>query len=46
MEHLTHSEETLKKVHEALLEQGISGQQAIDVVAAIQNKGILFREVI
>lgn len=42
--HETHSENTLRKVYEALLEQGIYGQQATDVVSAMQNRGILFRE--
>lgn len=42
--HETHSEDTLRKVYEALLENGIYGQQAIDIVNSMQNKGILFRE--
>lgn len=40
----TYDEETLRKVYEALLENGIFGQKATDIVSAIQNKGILFRE--
>lgn len=43
-ENTTFSEETLKKVYEALLENGIFGQKATDVVSSIQNKGVLFRE--
>lgn len=40
----THTEDTLNKVYEALSENGIVGQQAIDAVSTMQNKGILFRE--
>lgn len=40
----TFSEETLKKVYEALLENGIYGEKATAVVNSIQNKGVLFRE--
>lgn len=42
--HEHHDEDTLKKVYEALLEEGIYGQKALDVVSAIQRAGILFRE--
>jgi hypothetical protein len=41
---LHYDENTEKKVYEALLESGIFGQQALDVVKALKNKGILFRE--
>jgi hypothetical protein len=44
MENLIHTPETMKKVYEALLEEGIYGPQAFAVVTAMQNKGILFRE--
>lgn len=37
-------EDTLRKVYEALLENGIYGQQALDIINTMQNKGILFRE--
>lgn len=43
-DHEYHDEDTLKKVYEALLEEGIYGSKALDVVSAIQNNGILFRE--
>jgi len=39
-----YDENTLRKVYEALLEAGIFGQQAVDIVHNLQNKGILFRE--
>lgn len=42
--HEFHDEGTLRKVYEALLKEGIFGQKATDVVSAIQNEGILFRE--
>lgn len=43
-EHVTHNEDTLRKVYQALLENGIYGQKATDVVNSMQNLGILFRE--
>lgn len=39
-----HNEETLVKVYKGLLEAGVYGQQALDVVNSLQNQGILFRE--
>ena len=43
-ENTTFSEDTLKKVYEALLENGIFGEKATAVVNSIQNKNVLFRE--
>lgn len=40
----TYSEDTLRKVYEALLDNGIYGEKATGIVSAIQGKGILFRE--
>lgn len=42
--HETYNEDTLRKVYAALMHEGIYGQKALDVVSAIQNEGILFRE--
>lgn len=39
-----HDEDTLRKVYEALLKNGIFGQKATDVVSDILNAGVLFRE--
>jgi len=39
-----HDDDTLFKVYKALEESGASRQQAIDMVSAMQNRGILFRE--
>lgn len=41
---VTFDEGTLVKVYQALMDEGIVGQKAVDVVTAMQNKGILFRE--
>lgn len=41
---LTFSEETMFKVQAAITANGIWGQQALDIIAAMQNSGILFRE--
>ncbi len=41
---VTFDENTLRKVYEALLENGIYGQKALDIVNSMQNRGILFRE--
>lgn len=38
------TEDTLRKVYEALLENDIYGQKALDVVNSILNKSLLFRE--
>lgn len=43
---LTHSEGTLRKVYEALDVLGITGDQAVDVINEIMNRGIVFREVV
>ena len=43
-EELHYDENTLRKVYEGLLAAGIFGQQAVDAVSEMQNKGILFRE--
>lgn len=42
--HEYHDEDTLRKVYEALMAEGIYGQKATDLVSAMQNRGILFRE--
>jgi hypothetical protein len=39
-----HDETTLHKVLDALAECGIVHQAAADVITAMQNRGILFRE--
>lgn len=39
-----HDENTLQKVYQALLDAGIYGQQAVDAVSNMQNRGIYFRE--
>lgn len=44
MSNETFDENTLRKVYEALLENGIYGQKATDVVNSMQNRRILFRE--
>ncbi len=43
-EELHYDEDTLRKVYEGLLAAGIFGQQAVNAVSEMQNKGILFRE--
>ena len=43
---LAHGEDTLRKVYEALDVLGIEGDQALDVVNEIMNRGIVFREVV
>jgi len=43
-ENIYFDEDTLKKVYEGLLAAGVFGQQAVDAVNQIQNRGILFRE--
>ena len=43
---LTHGEGTLRKVYETLDVLGIEGDQALDVVNEIMNRGIVFREVV
>ena len=39
-----HDEDTLTKVYVGLESAGVTGQQAVDAVNQMQNKGILFRE--
>jgi hypothetical protein len=39
-----HGEDTLFKVQAAITALGYSGQPVLDIIAALQNKGILFRE--
>lgn len=39
-----HDEGALRKVYLGLWQEGIYGQKAADVVSALQNVGILFRE--
>jgi hypothetical protein len=39
-----HTEETLRRVYGALHTEGIYGQKAVDVVNAIHNNGVLFRD--
>lgn len=39
-----YDEGTLRKVYLGLWQEGIYGQKAVDVVTALQNVGILFRE--
>lgn len=39
-----HDEETLQKVYGPLIEAGIHGNKAVDIVMAMQNNGIYFRE--
>lgn len=43
-EHLTHSENTLEKVIRAIEGEGFTTKTASELVTAIQNAGILFRE--
>lgn len=44
LEKVTHSEDTLFKVYEALEEQGLDAAQSTIAVSTMQNRGILFRE--
>lgn len=45
MENVTHNEDTLKKVYQVLIKDGHHTQsEASDLVGAMQNAGILFRE--
>lgn len=44
MSEITHDEQTLTKVYEGLAAAGVIGEQAIDAVFQMQNRGILFRE--
>lgn len=39
-----YDEETLTKVYMAMQKSGIEAKQAIELVHALQNEGILFRE--
>lgn len=40
----SYSEATLTKVHDALNDVGVTGEQATEAVSAMQNRGVLFRE--
>lgn len=40
----SYDENTLRKVYDALDHAGLTPEQSIDAVIALQNKGILFRE--
>lgn len=40
----THTEETQHTVYKALLDSGLSGDEAMNAIREMQNKGILFRE--
>lgn len=40
----TFDEDTLEKVYAGLNAAGVFGQQSVDAVNQIQNRGILFRE--
>lgn len=42
--YLTHTEDTLFKVHKALTENGLSEQSATDAISAMLTNGVLFRE--
>jgi hypothetical protein len=44
MNELTHTEDTLRKVFDALRRAGLSERQAIDTISDMQNQGIYFRE--
>ena len=39
-----HDDQTMTKVYAALMGEGLTEQEAIDAVSAMQNVGILFRE--
>ncbi len=39
-----HDEMTMHKVYRAFMDNGLTQQQAVDTVSAMQNVGILFRE--
>lgn len=41
---VTHSEETLYKVRDALFSVGLSDKQVLDAINAMFNSGIIFRE--
>jgi hypothetical protein len=42
---VTHNEETMQKVYQALRKAGLTDQKTVDAVMDMQNAGILFREV-
>lgn len=44
MSELTHDENTLRKVYDALRRAGLSEQAATDAISDMQNQGIYFRE--
>lgn len=39
-----HDEQTLFKVHDAMVKSGLSVEQALNTLREMQNAGILFRE--
>lgn len=41
---VTHSDETMQKVYQAMRKSGLEDQQVIDATMLMQNAGILFRE--
>lgn len=41
----THDDETMQKVYRALRENGVIDVQIVNVITAMQNDGILFREI-
>jgi hypothetical protein len=41
---VTHNDETMQKVYQAMRKSGLTDQQVIDAVMLVQNAGILFRE--
>lgn len=43
VERVSHTEDTLVEVYFGLAAAGVTGQQAIDAVNQMQNRGILFR---
>lgn len=43
-ENVTHDDQTLNKVREALVRSGLSFEQACESIREMQNFGILFRE--
>lgn len=44
LKNLHHDENTLVKVHEAIVKEGLNEQSATEIITTLQNAGILFRE--
>jgi hypothetical protein len=42
---VTHDDRTMQKVYKALMDAGLTPQQIVNAVFAMQNSGVLFREV-